>query len=223
LEDPEIDTKMRPKDMSKRQTQIVEVALRILASEGPRRFTAQRLATEIEVTPAVYRHFRSMEAIVDAVVDRMEATLFEGFPPEADDPIERLRLFFYRRARVILGNPHVSRLLLTDYLAQAAGPAHADRVQTFKQRSQHFAVDCLREAARNGVLSNAVSPEAGAVILIGAVLALSHAGTRIANSLKTEDLVDEIWAALERLLRHRQERGDGRHTTAAMHERTRIR
>jgi AcrR family transcriptional regulator len=214
---------MHRTDMSERQTQIVEVALRILASEGPRRFTAQRLATEIGVTPgAIYRHFKSMEAIVDVVVDRMEATLFEGFPPEAEDPIECLRLFFHRRARVILANPHVSRLLLTDYLAQVASPTHAARVQKFKQRSQRFAINCLRRAARDGVLSNEVSPEAGAVILLGAVLALSHAGTGIAKGLKTADLFDDTWAALDRLFRDRHERREGHRPAATVQERTRV-
>jgi AcrR family transcriptional regulator len=193
---------MQAQELSERQMQLVAVAMRILASEGPRRFTAQRLAEDVGLTPgAIYNHFDSMEAIVDAVVDHMGASLFEGFPPKANDPITRLELFFRRRARDILANPHISRLLLTDYLAQAAGASRADRVEDFKRRTQQFVIGCLREAAEKGLLALDVSPAAGAIIVVGAVLSLSHAGTPIADASKLEHLFDEIWQAIERMLR----------------------
>ncbi len=188
--------------MSERQTQIVDVAMRIIATKGARRFTAQLLATEIGVTAgAIYRHFESMEAIVDAVVERMGAILFEGFPPEASDPIERLGLFFRRRTRTILANPHLSRMLLSDHLSQAAGPGQAERLETFKRRSQTFVIGCLREAAQDGALKRGVSPEAGAVIVLGSVLYLSHSSARVASEDRIERLSDEVWVALEQTLR----------------------
>jgi AcrR family transcriptional regulator len=41
---------MPRKTMSDRQAQIVDVAMRIIATQGVRRFTAQLLATEIGIT-----------------------------------------------------------------------------------------------------------------------------------------------------------------------------
>jgi AcrR family transcriptional regulator len=188
--------------MSNRQAQIVDAAMQIIATKGARRFTAQLLATEIGVTAgAIYRHFGSMESIVDAVVDRMGAILFEGFPPEASDPIERLRLFFHSRTQTILANPQISRLLLSDHLAQATGPAQADRLRGFKRRSRTFVIRCLREAAQAGALSKGISPEAGVVVVLGSILSLSHAGTRITSGTQIVRLSDEVWVAIERALR----------------------
>jgi AcrR family transcriptional regulator len=190
------------KTVSARETQIVDVAMRIIATKGARRFTAQLLATEIGVTAgAIFRHFESMEAIVDAVVERMGAILFEGFPPEAPDPIERLGLFFQHRTRTIRANPHVSRMLLSDHLSQAAGPAQAARLEEFKRRSRAFVVGCLREAEQDGTLSKEISPEAGAVIMLGSILSLAHATARITSGAGLERLADEVWAAIERTLR----------------------
>jgi AcrR family transcriptional regulator len=190
------------KPTSARRAQIVDAAMRIIATKGARRFTAQLLASEIGVTAgAIYRHFDSMDAIVDAVVQRMGALLFEGFPPEASDPIERLGLFFRRRTQTILANPHISRLLLSDHLAQAAGSAQAGRLEEFKQRSQTFVLGCLREARRDGALSGPVSPEAGAIIVLGSILRLSHASARITGGAKIERLSDEVWSAIGRALR----------------------
>jgi AcrR family transcriptional regulator len=188
------------KDLSGRKAQIVEVASRILASEGPRRFTAQRLASEIGVTPgAIYRHFESMDAIVDAVIDHMGALLFEDFPPVAPDPIERLELFFHRRAGVIFAHPHLSRLLLTDALSQAAGPERFARVEELKGRSRQFVVDSLRQASREGSLSKGIRPEVGAVIVLGAVLYLSRAHTPL-SSASREVPLREVWSAIEGML-----------------------
>jgi AcrR family transcriptional regulator len=188
--------------MSDRQAQIVDVAMRIIATQGARRFTAQLLATEIGITAgAIYRHFESMEAIVDAVVERVGAILFEGFPPQASDPIERLKRFFQQRTRTILANPHLSRMLLSDHLSQAAGPAQARRLAEFKRRSRTFVVGCLREAEQDGTLSVGIAPEAGAVIVLGSILSLAHATPRITSGARIERLADEVWVAIERTLR----------------------
>ncbi len=193
---------LQPGTMSERQTQIVEAAMRIIATKGSRRFTAQLLAADIGITAgAIYRHFDSMEAVVDAVVERVGAMLFEDFPPVALDPIERLGLFFRRRTRTILVNPHLSRMLLSDHLAQAAGDAQAKRLEEFKRRSRAFVVGCLREAEQDGALAAGISAEAGTVIVLGSILALSHAGARVASETRIERLSEAVWAALERALR----------------------
>ena len=187
--------------MSARQAQIVDEAMRIIATQGARRFTAQRLATEIGVTAGgLYRHFAGMEAVVDAVVERMGAILCADFPPDVPDPLARLRIFFHNRTRTILAHPHISRLLLSDHLSQAAGPAQARRLEEFKQRSRAFVVGCLREAEQGGALPGAISPEAGAVIVLGSILSLSHASARVASPARIRGLSDEVWAAIERAL-----------------------
>ena len=200
---------MQRKRTPHRQAQIVNAAMRIIATKGARRFTAQLLATEIGVTAGtIYRHFESMEAVVDAVVERMGAILFEGFPPKGPDPVERLGLFFQQRTQAILANPHVSRILLSDHLSQAGGPAQVKRLEEFKRRSRTFVIGCLREAAQDGTLAAETSPEAGAVIVLGSILSLSHATARIASGARIERLSDEVWSVLERALRAPSQPGE---------------
>ncbi len=193
---------MDARPLSARQARIVDAAVRIIANKGPRRFTAQLLAKEVHLTGgAIYRHFASMNAVVDAVVDRIGAVLFEGFPPEVADPLERLKAFFYRRARAILANPDISRLLLSDHLAQAGGPHQSRRLADFKRQSRAFVVECLREAKAAGALVDGTSPEAGAVVVLGSILALSHAAARVASGAESERLFDEVWSGIDRMLR----------------------
>lgn len=193
---------MHGEPMSERQAEIVEVATRLLATKGARRFTVQLLADEIGVTGgAIYRHFESMDEVMGAVVERIGAVLFEGFPPAADDPLERLRRFFHQRTRSVLAHPHISRLLLSDHLAQAVGKAQAARLDEFKRRSQAFVRECLREAEREGLLTSGMSAEAGAVVVLGSILALAHAGARVSGETALDRLSGEVWSGIERMLR----------------------
>jgi len=185
-----------------RQREIVDVSIRIIAVEGPRCFTAKNIAAEVGITSgAIFRHFESMGAIVDAAVERMGAILFGDFPPRNPDSIERLKVFFFKRTRTILTNPLISRLLLSDHLRQAASPAQVERLEAFKKRSRAFVVGCLREAEQSGALAEGISVEAGAVIVLGSILSLSHASTRVVSKTRIECLSDEVWSVIERALR----------------------
>jgi len=181
--------------------------MRVLAAEGSRKFTARLLGARIGVTAgAIYRHFPSMDAVIDAVIDRMESLLFEGFPPNARDPIERLRLFFRRRVETIASNPDVSRMLMSDHLAHAARPRRAVRIEGFKRRSRRFVVGCLREAAERGRLARSVRPEDGAIIVLGSILRLAHVTSRVGRQTSVMAQSERMWSVLEGALRRRTTR-----------------
>jgi AcrR family transcriptional regulator len=195
---------MRRAEMSDRQAQIIDTAMRLLATEGARRFTVARMAAEIGVTGgAIYRHFESMEAIVDAVVEHMEEILFEGFPPRNTEPLERLEAFFVHRTRTLLSNPHISNLLLSDHISQASGPAHVERLSGFKRRTRDLVIDCLREAQRAGALADGADLEASAVLVLGSILTLALANSRISSEARAVQLVERVWALIEYALRGR--------------------
>jgi AcrR family transcriptional regulator len=185
-----------------RRTEIVDIAMGLLAERGARAFTAKAIADAVGVTnAAVFRHFPAMDAIVDAIVDRMESILFEGFPPQGDDPIARLGAFFESRVRAIREHPHLSRLLLSEHLAQVAGTDSAARIATFRERSQRFVVGCLREARRKDLLAQGVGPEDGAVLVLGAVLSMAHGKAVFRGGAPTARACRNVWSVLERALR----------------------
>jgi TetR/AcrR family transcriptional regulator len=184
-----------------RKMEIVDAAMRIIVNEGTRRFTVNHLAAEIGVTSgAVFRHFPNMEAIVEAVIEYIDAVLFNEFPPTAEDPLERLGIFFNQRVRVIVKNPYVSRMLLSDHLAHAAGREQSGRIEEFKRRSGEFVLECLREARRKGQLQGLAGPREGVVIVMGAIFALAHATTRVEHPGRIEKLSQNVWSVIETTL-----------------------
>jgi AcrR family transcriptional regulator len=184
-----------------RRGEIAEAAMRVMATRGTRGFTARVLAREVGITDgAVFRHFPSMEAIVDAVVERMEAMLFADLPPAGGDPLERLGAFFRRRVVAIGEHPDLSRLLLSDHFAQLGSAPHAERVAGFKRRTREFVRGCLRQAARSGRLRPPMTPDVGVVLVSGAILSLTHANPRPGDAAGLARLADEVWGALEAAL-----------------------
>lgn len=192
-------TARKPADSRRRE--IADAALKVIAERGPARFTSLAIAREVGVSDAaLFRHFATKEAIVLAVIDHVEEILFAGFPPAAEDPIERLGEFFRRRVQVIRENPGVARLMGSDQLAQAAPPAGVARLVEFRRRSQSFVRSCLAEAHRRGLLGGGLGPEEAAVLVLGALLALAHPPPAFAPPAH---LPERVWDALERLLRRR--------------------
>jgi AcrR family transcriptional regulator len=184
-----------------RRREIADAALKVAAEQGPGHLTARTIAREVGLTDAaLFRHFPSKGAIVLAAIDRVGEILFEGFPPEGADPIERLGRFFRQRIRVIRESPGVARLVGSEQLAQVAPPEGVARVAGFRRRSQAFVRDALEEAHRAGLLAPGLGPEEAAVLVLGSLLALGHAGLAADAPGR---LAEGVWGALEAALRGR--------------------
>ena len=189
------------KPATSRRREIAGAALKAIAEQGLGRFTSLAIAREVGVSDAaLFRHFPGKEAIVLAAIDRVGEILFEGFPPEDRDPLDRLGRFFRRRVALIRENPGVARLVASEQLAQAAPPEGVARVAEFRRRSQGFVRQCLAEAHRDGLLADGLEPPEAAVLVLGAILALTH-GHGIVSGAAPRDLASRVWRALERLLR----------------------
>jgi AcrR family transcriptional regulator len=198
----------RRKSTEVRRSEIADAALRVMAEQGGRRFTARALAGEVGVTDgALFRHFPNMDAIVDAVVERMEAMLFSAAPPADADPIERLGVFFRDRVGVLAAHPHLARLLFSDDLARLCGADRAKRMKGFKRRTRDFIESCLGEAAEKGLLGDRLGPREGALLVQGAVFAFGHLG---GNRAGAQQMTTHVWSALESLLRGPGRRPGGR-------------
>lgn len=191
-----------------RRRQIADAALKIIAEEGLRKFTAVAIAREIGTTDGnVFRHFPSKQAIVLAAVDRIEELLF-GDPPASDaDPLTRLGKFFRHRVATVTGTPGVARLLFSDDLAHAAGPQGQARVAALKRRSVAVVADCLREARRRRVLAPGVSPRVAGLLVMGALMALLGGRRGSAEPAATAREAARVWRVLETFLRGRSARG----------------
>jgi hypothetical protein len=130
----------------------------------------------------------------------VEELLFEGFPPQASDPVDRVGAFFHRRIAVIRDNPGISPLLMSDELGKAGSAEGAKRVAEFRQRSGAFVRSCLQDAQRAGLLARGLGAEEAALVVLGAILALAHSRSAPPRD-EVATLAPRLWGAIEHLLR----------------------
>jgi AcrR family transcriptional regulator len=198
-------TLRRPKDLRRRE--IADAALEVIAEEGLARFTSLAIARKVGVSDgALFRHFASKDEIVLAAIDRVEEILFAAPPPDAEDPLARLRAFFERRLAVIRENPGVARLVTSDQLGQAAPPDGVARVAALRRRSVAFVRGCLDDAEAAGALAPGLDPAVATLIVVGSLFALAHLGRDLARPAPHDEAARGVWSALETLLRGRAAR-----------------
>ncbi len=186
-----------------RQQEIVAAAMRILATEGARQFTADRLGDAVGLASgSIFRHFSSMEEILDGVVDRIEEIIFADFPPDKGNPLERLRRFFEKRSHAIIEHPEMSRLLLTSMLIpQGCSQTREKRLREFKAKTKNFVTNCLREAKKDGLLAADISHEESTILVFGAINAIGQMVISKGGFKGKDNLIDRVWSLLERTIK----------------------
>lgn len=92
-------------DTQIRREQIAEAAMSIVASQGPRRLSVAAVARRVGIVPSgIYRHFKSKDEILAAVLDRIEQRLLANVNEarqENADPVECLKGVLMRHIRMI--------------------------------------------------------------------------------------------------------------------------
>lgn len=195
--------KLSRKPTEIRQQEIVDAAMQILATEGARQFTADRLGKAVGLASgSIFRHFSSMEEILDGVVDRIEEIIFADFPPNDSNPLERLRRFFDKRAHAIIEHPEMSKLLLTSMLIpQGCGETREKRLLEFKAKTKSFVTNCLREAKKDGLLVADISHEESTILVFGAINAIGQMVISKEGLKGKGNLIDRVWSLLERTIK----------------------
>lgn len=105
---------------AERRAQIADAALRIISTRGIGQLTVAALAEAVHLTGgALYRHFPSIEAVLEAVAEHAAALLDESLPAPDLAPLEWLERFVTSRSAAVGGHPGLAQLLFSDQFALA--------------------------------------------------------------------------------------------------------
>ena len=113
---------MMTRELTKRQEEIINCAVRLISEEGIQNLTIRRLAAAVGVTePALYRHFTNKFDILDTVLDCFEGASDEVLSKLADEkvtPLEKIQLFILDRIGRMVENPHLARVMFSEEIFQ---------------------------------------------------------------------------------------------------------
>ena len=156
------------KPTAERREEIADAALRIIGTRGIAALTVATLAAELGLTGgALYRHFPSTEAILDAVAARAEALLDATLPPEGLPPLEWLERFAEGRTRTVGTHVGLARLMLSEQVAFSLSPAAVARLQGVVDRSRAGITRALVAGQAARLVRDDVPAQALAPIVMG--------------------------------------------------------
>lgn len=110
-------------ELTERQRQIVDKAIRLLADRGIQHLTIRNLAGAMGVTePAIYRHFTGKQAILSAILDFF-ASLSDGVlhhlaAATESDELARIGLFVADRYRHLAAYPPLAKVMFSEEFFQ---------------------------------------------------------------------------------------------------------
>ena len=185
---------------SERQAELTDAALSIVATRGIAALTTRTLAAEVGLTSgAIFRHFKSLDALLDAVVGRVESVLLATYPSPSLAPAERLSAFLEARSQAVGSQLGILRLVVSEQFSLALPEGGSARLSRCIEKTRAFVTKCLREGQAQGVFRDDLEPQALALIVMGALqmLALSNAPER-ARALEATNLIDALLSLLRK-------------------------
>ena len=192
------------KSSEERRREIADAAIKIVGERGLREFTAAHVAQEVGIKDGtIFRHFKDMNEITLAVLDRLQE-LLEAAPQSPGDPLERLEGFVLSRLHFVTVQRGIQSLLFSDQLSHALGAEGPRRVAALRNRGRDFVRSCLREAAEKGLLREDLDIEAAVVLVTGTVMGFLFAAKDGALPEPTGEMERRCWETLRSALARNQ-------------------
>ena len=188
-----------------RKKQISQAAQKIILENGLNKFTTSAIAKEVGISEgALFKHIKNKEEIVFLVISEMENILFTDFPPEHEDPLKRLGLFFNQRTKLLKKAPMAIRLFFSEQLLQIAGEKGKEKIRNMKNRSVEFVKSCIEEANEKKLLKQGIDISHVILFFFGSIMAAVNLHPPF--DFPTEHSrfnidINNLWQTIETLLR----------------------
>ena len=166
MADAKLDTQVR-------REQIAEAALSLVANQGLRRLSIAAVARRVGLVPSgIYRHFKSKDEILAAVLDRIEQRLLanvEAARQETDDPLECLKGVLMRHIRFIREGRAIPRMIFSDDV-HAGNPERRQRVLQILMRYSGEVGQIVQRGQAQGRIRSELDPQTVTLMLFGIVV-----------------------------------------------------
>ena len=161
-----------------RREQIVAATLDLLATTPLEQLTTRHIAQRVGVSqPALFRHFRSREKLLLAIVQQTRLALSERLAvllAEPEPPLSRCLTLAQLLAQHIDGHPGLPRLLFADIAFDA--PELRLATQQLAAMQHMLVVMLVKDAQQDGTARADLEPDAAATLFVAMVQGLALQG-----------------------------------------------
>ena len=184
-----------------RQQQILDTTLEIIAEKGVGGVSTTEIAQRVGIVPsALYRHFESKEALIDALLDRTHMILFENVRKmtlKKSDPKEDLKSLFLLHLEFIRKNPGMPKLVFSD-AAVFGSPERKEKVLSIVKNYMNKLTEIAEKGRRDGDFLQDISPEAVAFSMVSFVQYVGLISNLSDGKTDIGELAEQAWSYIER-------------------------
>jgi len=158
-----------------RRAQNVEAALNLVANQGLRRLSIAAVARRVGLVPSgIYRHFKSKDDLLAAMLERIEQRLLanvEEACKESTDPMERLKGVLMRHIRYLREGKVISipRMIFSEDV-RTDSPERKQRVLQLFSRYIGQVAEIVRQGQSDGCIRSDVDVQTITMMLFGIVV-----------------------------------------------------
>jgi len=189
---------------TKRQQDIVNAAINIIARAGYQELTTKRLAAALNLSEAaLYRHFESKSALIYAILDyfqQVAADTFGHIHQTISNPLEQVKAFVVNRYSLFIQQPELAKLMFSEELF-LNDTSLAEHVLGIMHIHRDQLLLSLRLGQEQGIIRRDLSPLTLFRLVIGPLRLLV---TQWNLSGQEFDLLEEgtqLWNAIEKIIK----------------------
>ncbi len=160
-------------DTHVRREQIAEAALGLVASQGVRRLNIAAVARRVGLVPSgIYRHFKSKDEMLHAVLDLLGRRLAENLRAareESADALDCLHGVLIRHIRMIREGRAIPQMIFSDDLL-SGHPQRRERIIRVLEMYRGQLREIVHEGQRQGCIREDIDAETAALLFLGMVI-----------------------------------------------------
>jgi AcrR family transcriptional regulator len=191
---PKTDTEIR-------QEQIAEAAIGLIAAEGVNALSIAGIAEKVGIVPsAFYRHYRSKDDVLDAILDQLRLKLLGNVAAvrkETNLATERLKQLMKRHVRLLAENHVIPQIVFSDSI-YAGYPERKAKVKGIVAGYLGEVQKIVAEGQKDGTIRAGIPPETVSVMFLGMVLPTAVLRNVTAGRFDVNRYVEKAWPVFER-------------------------
>mgnify|MGYP001321078884 CR=1 FL=1 len=158
------------KNTETRRQEIIQAVLDIIGQKGMHSLSTQNIADAVQLsTGALFRHFRNLEEMFDAVVIHSTQLLERNFPTNDLPPLERIFTLAENRIETLRTNPGLAWLLRSEQAYLCFPSAAVNELRQMVTHTKTFMFKALQEGIKKGEIRNDIKAELLMIPLMGGI------------------------------------------------------
>jgi AcrR family transcriptional regulator len=188
-------------DTERRQEQLAEAAIDLIAAEGVNALSIAGIAERVGIVPsAFYRHYKSKDEVLDAILDQLRKKLLgnaAAVRKETDKATERLKRLMERHVSLLAENHVIPQIVFSDSF-YAGHRARKHKVKGIVSDYLAEVQKMVVEGQKEGTISPEIPPETVSVMFLGMVLPTAVIRNVTGGRFDGRRYVAEAWPVFHR-------------------------